>query len=77
MEAELEAALARKRYERRRRPETSCGNVAGSEVSGHRHAYRERSLIGTFGVTTVGVPRARLATPTGGTKGWRSLFKVG
>src|SRR3982751_1840106 len=74
LEAELEAALGRKRYARRSTPETGSGDdAARSPVSGHRHGHRERSLIGTFGAVTVCVPRAlcvpraRLATPEGGT----------
>src|SRR3954463_16376323 len=60
LEAELEAALSRKRYERRAMPDTGSGGEARSAVLGHRHGHRERSLIGTFGVTTVRVPRAGL-----------------
>ena len=73
LEAELEAALGRKRYARGRTPET-CGQrrAARSPVSGHRHGHRERSLMGTFGAVTICVPRARLATPEGGTKEWRN-----
>ena len=44
----------------------------GSPVSGHRHGHRERTLMGTFGAVTVCVPRARLATPEGGTTEWRN-----
>jgi transposase-like protein len=73
LEAELEAALGRKRYARRSTPETGSGDdAARSAVSGHRHGHRERSLIGTFGAVTVCVPRARLATPEGGTTEWRN-----
>src|SRR4051794_26778718 len=71
LEAELDAALCRKRYARRSTPETGSGDdAARSAVSGHRHGHRERSLMGTFGAVTVCVPRARLATPEGGTKEW-------
>src|SRR3954453_4863477 len=71
--AELGGALGRKRYERGRTPETEpSAEAARSPVSGHRHGHRERSLIGTFGAVTVCVPRARLATPGGGTKEWRN-----
>src|SRR3954463_3250223 len=73
LEAELEAALGRKRYERRGMPETGSGaDAARSAVSGHRHGHRERTLMGTFGAVTVCVPRARLATPEGGTQEWRN-----
>ena len=73
LEAELDAALGRKRYERGRTPETGPGaEAARSPVSGHRHGRRERTLMGTFGAVTVCVPRARLATPEGGTQEWRN-----
>src|SRR5215203_2522333 len=73
LEAELEAALGRKRYARGRTPETEpAAEAAGSRVSGHRHGHRERILMGTFGAVTVCVPRARLATPEGGTTEWRN-----
>jgi hypothetical protein len=32
-------------------------------VTGSRHGHRGRGLLGTFGATTVRVPRAQLATP--------------
>src|SRR3954463_16482415 len=71
LEAELEAALSRKRYARRSAPENGAdGEEARPPVSGHGH--RERGLMGTFGAVTVRVPRARLATPEGGTKEWRN-----
>src|SRR3954453_16797602 len=64
LEAELEAALGRKRYARRSTPEAGSGEDGGpSAVWGHRHGHPEPSLIGTFGAVTVCVPRARLATP--------------
>jgi hypothetical protein len=73
LEAELEAALGRKRYARGRTPETEPSTEAArSPVSGHRHGHRERTLMGTFGAVTVCVPRARLATPEGGTTEWRN-----
>jgi putative transposase len=73
LEAELEAALGRKRYARGRTPETEPGaEAARSPVLGHRHGHRERTLMGTFGAVTVCVPRARLATPEGGTTEWRT-----
>src|SRR5829696_10058284 len=71
LEAELDAALGRKRYERGRTPETEpSAEAARSPVSGHRRGHRARSLMGTFGAVTVCVPRARLATPDGGTQEW-------
>ena len=73
LEAELEAALGRKRYARGRAPETEpSAEAARSPVSGHRHGHRERTLMGTFGAVTICVPRARLATPDGGTQEWRN-----
>jgi putative transposase len=73
LEAELDAALWRKRYERGRTLEKGpSAEAARSPVSGHRHGHRERTLMGTFGAVTVCVPRARLATPEGGTKEWRN-----
>src|SRR3977135_988710 len=51
LEAELDAALGRDRYERPRLAETGVG---GGPVirAGHRHGHRERQLIGTFGPVT-------------------------
>ena len=72
LEAELEAALSRKRYARRSAPENGGGEEAKPPVSGHRHGHRDRTLMGTFGAVTVRVPRARLATPEGGTTEWRN-----
>jgi putative transposase len=71
IEAELEEALARPRYRHR----AKAGEVAGegpAAVSGHRHGHRSRSLTGTFGQVQINVPRARLNTPEGKTKEWRS-----
>src|SRR4051794_30179319 len=54
LEAELEAALGRKRYARGRTPETEPSTEAArSPVSGHRHGHRERTLMGTFGAVTI------------------------
>src|SRR3954466_13084572 len=73
LEAELEAALSRKRYARRSPPENGAdGEEARPPVLGHRHGHRERTLMGTFGAVTVCVPRARLATPEGRTTEWRN-----
>jgi len=68
LEAELDAALGRARYERGR------VKVEGSPKGGvgSRHGHRERSLLGTFGATTVRVPRARLTTQEGKTSEWRN-----
>ena len=62
LEAELDAALSRRRYERQQ----------SSAPVGHRHGHCERSLMGPFGTVTVRVPRARLATPEGGTREWKN-----
>jgi putative transposase len=68
LEAELDAALGRDRYERPR----IAGNNSSAGAVGTRHGHRERGLLGTFGATTVRVPRARLATPDGKTAEWRN-----
>jgi putative transposase len=60
LESELEAALNRGRYER-----------TGS-LQGHRHGHRDRQILGTFGPTTVSVPRARLVEADGTTREWRN-----
>jgi transposase-like protein len=60
LESELEAVLNRGRYER-----------AGA-TTGHRHGHRDRQILGTFGPTTVSVPRARLAEADGTTREWRN-----
>src|SRR6202171_91667 len=68
LEAELDAVLGRDRYER---PRMGDGNSPIGAV-GSRHGHRERGLMGTFGATTVRVPRARLTTPEGKTTEWRN-----
>ena len=68
LEAELDAALGRARYERGRVE----GDGSAKGAAGSRHGHRERGLLGTFGATTVRVPRARLATPEGKTSEWRN-----
>ena len=67
---ELDEALARPRYGRRQN--ICAGDAAPQPVVGHRHGSRERSLTGTFGKTTITVPRARLEQPDGTTTEWRS-----
>src|ERR1044071_9725309 len=59
LEEELAAALGGGRYERGHR-------------RGHRHGKRERQLLGSFGPTTISVPRGRLTKPDGTTEEWRS-----
>ena len=68
LEAELDAALGRDRYERPRVAES--GQLTGG--AGHRHGHRERQLMGTFGPVTVRVPRARLDTSGGKTVEWKN-----
>ena len=58
LEEELAAALGGGRYERGHR-------------RGHRHGRRARQLLGSFGSTTISVPRARLTRPDGTTTEWR------
>ena len=71
LEAELDAALARKRYERPWLSETEAAAKAPG-AAGHRHGHRERQLMGTFGPVTVRVPRARLETSDGKTVEWKN-----
>lgn len=68
LEAELDAALGRNRYER---PQMDGGDSPMGAV-GSRHGHRERGLMGAFGATRIRVPRARLATPDGKTAEWRN-----
>src|SRR5262245_33531423 len=79
LEAELSSVLGRARYARLRAladanelgPEESDAAVAHSGF-GHRNGHRDRELTGTFGKTTISVPRARLETSDGGTTEWKS-----
>lgn len=66
LEAELDAALGRDRYERPRVAKTGGGGRQGVGA-GHRHGHRERQLMGSFGPVTVRVPRARLEASDGKT----------
>jgi len=65
---ELDAALARPRYERSQ----MAGNEGKAGVAGHRHGSRTRSLTGSFGPIEIAVPRARLTTSEGKTTEWKS-----
>jgi transposase-like protein len=65
---ELDAILARPRYERSKK----VGDEGRTNVTGHRHGSRMRSLTGTFGPIEIAVPRARLNTPDGKTTEWKS-----
>ncbi|MBM3625621.1 MAG: IS256 family transposase [Alphaproteobacteria bacterium] len=70
LEEELDAALSRPRYGRRK-PSDAAGEPA---VVGCRHGHRQRTLTGTFGKTRILVPRARLvcAGEEGKTREWKS-----
>ncbi len=54
VEAELDDALGRARYQR-----PGDAQMAGG-TAGYRHGRRERQLLGSFGPVTISVPRARL-----------------
>ncbi len=71
LEAELDAALGRERYER---PRLADDGIGGGPVvgAGHRHGHRDRRLMGTFGPVTVRVPRARLETSDSRTVEWKN-----
>lgn len=70
LEAELETALGRGRYIRIKpaaavpgaSAEGLCNEAAGARTThrGHRNGHRKRTITGTFGTTTVDVPRARI-----------------
>jgi putative transposase len=66
--SELDTALNRPRYGRGK---TASGEE-GTDVTGHRHGSRTRSLTGTFGPIEIEVPRARLNTADGKTTEWKS-----
>jgi len=66
--SELDAVLARPRYERSQ----MAGNEGKAGVAGHRHGRRTRPLTGTFGSIEIAVPRARLTTSEGRTTEWKS-----
>jgi len=66
--SELDAALARPRYERSRK----AGREGKPGMTGHRHGSRPRSLTGSFGPIEIAVPRARLNTADGKTTEWKS-----
>lgn len=69
LEEELDDALSRPRYGRRRAP--ADGNAAAPLV-GCRHGHRKRALTGTFGKTEIAVPRARVMGEDGKTREWKS-----
>ena len=69
LEEELDVALSRPRYGRRKAP--ADGNAAAPLV-GCRHGHRKRALTGTFGKTEIAVPRARVMGEDGKTREWKS-----
>src|SRR3954451_13848929 len=66
VEAELDCALGRSRYQR-----AGAANVA-SGTAGYRHGRRARQLLGSFGAVTISVPRARLNEADETSREWRS-----
>ena len=84
LDEELTAALVRARYGRAREPErlplAAGESVTGESdarevvlpVVGHRNGHRDRQVMGTFGATTVSVPRARVDAADGKTSEWHS-----
>ena len=66
VEAELDGALGRSRYQR-----AGAANVA-SGTAGYRHGRRVRQLLGSFGAVTISVPRARLNEADETSREWRS-----
>src|SRR5215813_7194546 len=83
LEEELTAALGRARYARTRASERLASTVKGSgsdgsdaadelPIAGHRNGHRDRQVMGTFGATTVSVPRARLEAADGKMSEWHS-----
>ena len=72
LESELDAALSRRRYERRPAGLDGVGG-ADATVGSHRHGHRERRLTGTFGTLELRVPRARLVGADGTTTEWKNV----
>jgi len=70
LETELDEVLARPRYGRRPTEAEQGDDSAG--IAGHRHGSRTRRLTGTFGMTEIAVPRARLEAGDGKTVEWKS-----
>lgn len=66
VEAELDDALGRSRYQR------PGGAAIAGGTAGYRHGRRERQLLGSFGPVTISVPRARLNQADGTSREWRS-----
>ena len=68
LEEELDEALSRPRYGRRK----ASDNDAPPPLVGCRHGHRKRTLTGTFGKTEIAVPRARVVGEDGKTREWKS-----
>jgi transposase-like protein len=69
LEEELDVALSRPRYGRRKTP----GDAAtAATLAGCLHGHRKRTLTGTFGKTEIAVPRARIMGEDGKTREWKS-----
>ena len=66
VEAELDDALGRSRYQR------PVSQDMPRPPAGYRHGRRERQLLGSFGPVTISVPRARLSTADGTSQEWHS-----
>jgi transposase-like protein len=66
VDAELDEALGRSRYDRPS-PTEAAGGTAG-----YRHGRRDRQLLGSFGPVTISVPRARLNRADGTSREWHS-----
>lgn len=69
LEEELDGALSRPRYGRRKAP---ADGDADPLLVGCRHGHRKRMLTGTFGRTEIAVPRARILGEDGRTREWKS-----
>ena len=68
LEEELDEALSRPRYGRRK----ASDNDWPASVVGCRHGHRKRMLTGTFGKTEIAVPSARVVGEDGKTREWKS-----
>ena len=66
VEAELDDALGRSRYQR------PVSQDMPRPPAGYRHGRRERQLLGSFGPVTISVPRARLSKADGTSQEWHS-----
>jgi putative transposase len=69
VEAELNDALGRTRYQR---PDQSGETETARTAAGYRHGRRQRQLLGSFGPVRFSVPRARLDNSDGTSREWHS-----